>query len=82
MKVARGARTLADEIPKLTSIRVRDVRLGHAQRGGDASHIDRVLASEMARSAYNALRAKLQTESSLYDKAKSKSMKEICRALQ
>jgi len=58
---ARGARTLADEIPKLTSIRVRDVRLGHAQRGGDASHIDRVLASEMARSAYNALRAKLQT---------------------
>ncbi|MEZ4670036.1 MAG: 6-phosphofructokinase [Anaerolineae bacterium] len=53
---ARGARTLADDLPKLTGIRMRDVRLGHAQRGGNASHRDRVLAAEMAYMAYHALK--------------------------
>lgn len=53
---AREARTLADDLPKLTGIRMRDVRLGHAQRGGTPSHRDRVLASEMAQMAYQALK--------------------------
>ncbi len=57
---ARGARTLVDDIPKWTGTRVRDVRLGHAQRGGAASHGDRVLAAEMAQSAYAALKAGTQ----------------------
>ncbi len=58
---ARGARTLADDIPKWTGTRVRDVRLGHAQRGGNASHCDRVLAADMAHTAYDALKNGLQT---------------------
>ncbi len=43
-------------IPQWTGIRVRDTRLGHAQRGGAPSHRDRALAAEMARIAYAALR--------------------------
>ena len=58
---ARGARTLADDIPKWTGTRVRDIRLGHAQRGGLASHRDRVLAADMARTAYTALKSGIQT---------------------
>jgi 6-phosphofructokinase 1 len=58
---ARGARTLADDIPKWTGTRVRDVRLGHAQRGGNASHRDRVLAADMAQAAYIALKSGVQT---------------------
>ncbi|MBA3874413.1 MAG: 6-phosphofructokinase [Anaerolineae bacterium] len=58
---SRGARTLADDIAKWTGIRVRDVRLGHAQRGGIASHRDRVLAAHMARTAYTALKNGVQT---------------------
>jgi len=57
---ARGARTLADDIPKWTGTRVRDVRLGHAQRGGVASHRDRVLAADMASVAYHALKNGVQ----------------------
>ncbi len=53
---ARGARSLVDDLPRLTGIRMRDVRLGHAQRGGPVSHRDRVLASEMAERAYQALK--------------------------
>ena len=53
---SRGARTLADDIPEWTGTRVRDVRLGHAQRGGVASHRDRVLAADMAHAAYHALK--------------------------
>jgi 6-phosphofructokinase 1 len=53
---AKGARTLVDELPSLTDIRIRDIRLGHAQRGAPPSHRDRVLAAEMARTAYHALR--------------------------
>ncbi|MEP6988542.1 MAG: 6-phosphofructokinase [Chloroflexota bacterium] len=58
---SRGARTLADDIPKWTGTRVRDVRLGHAQRGGIASHRDRVLAADMARTAYTALKSGFHT---------------------
>ena len=47
---------LADDIPRLTGIRLRYVRLGHAQRGGKASHRDRVLAHAMADMAYQALK--------------------------
>ncbi|MBI1281073.1 MAG: hypothetical protein GC179_23305 [Anaerolineaceae bacterium] len=53
---SRGARTLADDIPKWTGTRVRDVRLGHAQRGGMVSHRDRVLAADMAHMAFTALK--------------------------
>lgn len=54
-----AARTLAAHIPRRTGFRVRDVRLGHAQRGATPSHRDRVLAAEMAQLAYNGLRAGL-----------------------
>jgi 6-phosphofructokinase 1 len=54
---ARNARTLAQTLPEATGIRMRDVRLGHAQRGGVTSHIDRALAAELAHEAYHALRA-------------------------
>jgi len=57
---ARGARTLADDILKWTGTRVRDVRLGHAQRGGDTSHCDRVLAAGMAHAAYTTLKSGVQ----------------------
>lgn len=53
---ARGARTLADDLPRWTGIRVRDTRLGHAQRGARPSHLDRALAADMARLAHRALR--------------------------
>lgn len=53
---ARGARTLAEELPTMTGIRMRDVRLGHAQRGGTPTHRDRVLAAEMAYAAFSALK--------------------------
>ena len=50
-----ACRTLAEEIPQWTGVRVRDTRLGHAQRGAKPSHRDRVLAADMARAAYRAL---------------------------
>jgi 6-phosphofructokinase 1 len=53
---ARGSRTLADELFHRTKIRVRDTRLGHAQRGAVPSHLDRTLARHMAHLAYHALR--------------------------
>ncbi|MBL8162486.1 MAG: 6-phosphofructokinase [Anaerolineae bacterium] len=54
---ARGARTLADTLPALTGIRMRDTRLGHTQRGGTPSHSDRVLAAQMARLAHHHLKS-------------------------
>lgn len=48
---AKGARTLADTLPQRTGVRMRDVRLGHAQRGAVPSHRDRVLAAQMAQIA-------------------------------
>lgn len=44
---------LPEMIPRLTGIRLRYTRLGHAQRGGVVSHIDRLLALDMARAAYD-----------------------------
>ncbi|MDX1994062.1 MAG: 6-phosphofructokinase [bacterium] len=55
------ARTLADTLPQTTGIRMRDIRLGHAQRGAVPSHRDRVLAADMARAAYQALQNGLQS---------------------
>ena len=53
---ARNAKTLVQTLPEATGIRMRDVRLGHAQRGGVTSHIDRVLAADLAAEAYSALK--------------------------
>ncbi|GAB4446946.1 MAG: 6-phosphofructokinase [Anaerolineae bacterium] len=50
------SRTLAQTIAEQTQIRVRDTRLGHAQRGAKPSHQDRVLAAQMADCAHDALR--------------------------
>jgi 6-phosphofructokinase 1 len=52
---------LMNDIPQWTGIRVRDTRLGHAQRGGPPSHIDRALAADMARMAFDALHSGVQT---------------------
>jgi 6-phosphofructokinase 1 len=45
---------LPEEISRLAGIRMRFTRLGHAQRGGATSHLDRRLATEMAHLAYDA----------------------------
>lgn len=50
-----AARTLADDIPQWTGIRMRDIRLGHAQRGAFPSYGDRKLAADMARIAFQAM---------------------------
>ncbi len=50
-----GVSTLLNAIPDLTGIRVRDTRLGHAQRGSAVSHRDRWLAMEMMTFALDAL---------------------------
>lgn len=42
-------------LPDMMGMRLRDTRLGHAQRGGAASHRDRVLARTWARMAIDAL---------------------------
>lgn len=57
--LSEGVKTIPQfeaEIPRLTGIRLRYTKLGHAQRGGMASHIDRRLAADMSRQAYDALR--------------------------
>jgi len=56
-----ASRTLAEDIFKWTNIRVRDTRLGHAQRGAKPSHGDRALAAYMARLAHQALHDGIQT---------------------
>ncbi|MCA9884936.1 MAG: 6-phosphofructokinase [Anaerolineae bacterium] len=58
--VTEGVKTLPDlleDIPRLTDTRLRFSRLGHAQRGGQVSHLDRKLATEMAHLAYEAFKA-------------------------
>ncbi|MFC1961314.1 6-phosphofructokinase, partial [Chloroflexota bacterium] len=50
-----AARTLAETLPEQTGYRVRDIRLGHAQRGATPSHRDRTLAVHLAYCAYHAL---------------------------
>lgn len=49
------ARMLPQRLEALTGTRVRDIRLGHAQRGARPTHQDRTLAVDMATTAYNAL---------------------------
>lgn len=47
---------LVAEIPQRAGIRLRYTALGHAQRGADASHRDLVVAREMSRLAWRALK--------------------------
>jgi len=51
------SRTLVEDIQEKSGLKIRDTRLGHGQRGTPPSHRDRVLASEMAQAAYDALPA-------------------------
>ena len=46
---------LLEAISRLTGIRVRDTRLGHAQRGAPPSHRDRALAADTIQIALDAL---------------------------
>ncbi len=48
--------SLRTDIPEWTGIRMRDIRLGHGQRGGTPTHIDRLLATQMAYTAHTALK--------------------------
>lgn len=48
---------IVQQIPAETGIRLRLTRLGHAQRGADASHRDRRTAVDMSRIAYDAFKA-------------------------
>lgn len=52
---------IVEEIPKLTGSRVRFSKLGHAQRGGDVSHHDRVVARDMCRLAFGAFKSGVST---------------------
>jgi 6-phosphofructokinase 1 len=51
-----GKDALLAALPDLVGTRLRDSKLGHAQRGGVPSHRDRILGAEMARAAYTALK--------------------------
>jgi 6-phosphofructokinase 1 len=57
---AKDSRTLADTLPTHVGMRVRDVRLGHAQRGSTPTYQDRKLAAEMAQMAFEALHSGVQ----------------------
>ncbi len=56
-EAAPGIERIVKEIPARAGIRLRYTALGHAQRGADASHRDRVVAREMSRLALRALKA-------------------------
>jgi 6-phosphofructokinase 1 len=51
-----ASRTIAQDIAQWTGMYCRDTRLGHGQRGTSPTHQDRLLAVQMARVAYQALR--------------------------
>lgn len=51
-----GSRMLVEDMQEKAGLKIRDTRLGHGQRGTSPSHRDRILAAEMARAAYDALR--------------------------
>lgn len=53
---APGSRDLPESLARESGIRVRHSALGHAQRGADVSHRDRVAAREMSRIAHEAFR--------------------------
>jgi 6-phosphofructokinase 1 len=59
---------LPEAIPRLTGIRLRYTRLGHSQRGGSVSHIDRRLASEMAQIAYTAFQDGIKNSAIIVEK--------------
>ncbi len=61
-----GVEGLAEQIPQITGIRVRLTRLGHAQRGAAASHLDRQRAVDMSRSAYAALKGGVRAGTLVY----------------
>ena len=48
---------IVEDMPALTGFRLRYSKLGHAQRGADVSHYDRVVAQDMCRIAYNAFKS-------------------------
>jgi 6-phosphofructokinase 1 len=50
-----ASRTIAPDIREWTGLYCRDTRLGHGQRGAIPTHQDRLLASKMARVAYESL---------------------------
>jgi len=52
-----ASRTIVHEIAERTGNYTRDTRLGHGQRGTAPTHQDRLLAAQMARIAYSALRS-------------------------
>lgn len=54
------ARTFNEDFQQLTGHKVRDTRLGHAQRAVAPSHQDRLLAKRMAQAAYEALRGEMR----------------------
>jgi 6-phosphofructokinase 1 len=49
-----GSRALPEQISARVGVRVRDIHLGHAQRGGHPSHLDRALAAAWAAAAHQA----------------------------
>jgi 6-phosphofructokinase 1 len=58
--LSEGVKAIPDmpeAIPRLTGIRLRYTKLGHSQRGGDVTHADRKLATEMAQIAHQAFRS-------------------------
>lgn len=57
----KNIQRIVAEIPKLTGTRVRHSKLGHAQRGADVSHVDRVVARDMCRLAFDAFKSGVST---------------------
>jgi len=51
---------LEEAIPRLTGLRLRYVKLGHAQRGGEVSHFDRTVAHTMGKLAYYGFKDNVQ----------------------
>ena len=54
---APNIESLPGKLADLSGIRVRETVLGHAQRGGDISHRDLVVARDMSRIAWQAFKA-------------------------
>ncbi len=50
-----ASRTLVDDFKNRFGLQIRDTRLGHGQRGCSPSHQDRLLAAQMAKTAFTAL---------------------------
>ncbi|MDX2161235.1 MAG: 6-phosphofructokinase [bacterium] len=63
----RGKNELIEQIAAAVGTRLRDTRLGHAQRGGTPVHMDRLLARAWADGALNALEGAAQTAITIWD---------------